>query len=429
MANEDEPQAPPSASYCPSDNEEDSSSGSSPPFSSDSDTDTTFRKQIGSHLSTLTDVVNDNLIIVRYATFSTVFLLGAYGVANTPLFYRYKNLNDIASKVFTKRQRIHGRIVGVLDSTNNNVAGSGRQFVSSSSQSSKHWNDVAASSSSTLNNSDDNSTQPQQQRPITILFRHSSPMERLLTQSAMDKILQFTSSSGKSSSPSGLLYSSSNTHRNLLPIELAGVVSPPTIATTNHHSASSVLSATLTNGASSTSTSAPSPQVPEVLQSLIEKKARISLQMLALRTSSTNGTDQSTSSSMMDENNMHSAICHLNYRKPNQWFSTTKLGLELVQRGQALVNQDGLVIPTKDDNNAALIDFNPTVKQLQTDSTFISLLEEAEFAAWKSKEGVWSSSQMRELRKEYVEEEEHLNSSLWSRVKRGFSWIIGVSRK
>jgi hypothetical protein len=428
MANNDETPPPPSASHEPCDIKAGNSSSSSPgSSSSDSGADPTLRKQIGTHLSTLTDVVNDNLIIIRYATFSTVFLLGAYGVANTPLFYRYKNLNGIASKVFTKRQRIHGRIVGVYP----NVESSGRQlFTSTSSQSSKYWTDATATTSSSAMNS---TQQQQQQKPITILFRHSSPIERLLTQSAMEKILQFTSASGKSSSPSGLLYSSSNPHRNLLPIELAGIVSPPTIATNN--SASSVLSATLTKG-SSPSSSPISSQVPEVLQSLIEKKARVSLQMLALRTiSDTNGKDKYAPSSMMDENNnMHSAICHLSYRKPNQWFSTTNLGLELVQKGQALVNQDGLVIPneTSDNNNTAsftLIDFNPTVKQLQQDSTFISQLEEAEFAAWKSKEGVWSSSQMRELRKEYVEEEEYLNSSLWSRVKRGLSWIIGKSKR
>jgi len=304
--------------------------------------------------------------------------------------------------VFTKRKRIHGRLIGVADSTNNNVAG----FAT----------DGSTTSLST------------QQTPITILFRHSSPIERLLTQSAMEKILQFTTARVKST-PSGLLYSPLNTNRHLLPIELAGICLPPTIASTYYNSAS-VLSPTLTKGPSMSSSST-SSQLPELLQSLIEQNARVSLQMLALRTdsSSTNGTERSTSSLLMDENGMHSAICHLSYRKPNQWFSTTNLGLELVQRGQALVNQDGLVIPTKDDDNAALIDFNPTVKQLQADSTFISQLEEAEFEAWKSREGVWSSSQMRELRKEYVEEEEYLNNSLWSRIKRGLSWIVGKSRK
>ena len=388
------------------------------PGSNSSDADKTLRSRIGSHLSTLTDAVNDKLIIIRYATFSTVFLLGAYGIVNTPLFYRYKNLNDIPSNMFTKRKWIHGRIVGVVGSES--VTGSGGGVTSATSRSSRYWEDaaVSGSTSSVAVNNRDILTEQQhqrQQRPITILFRHSSPIERLLPQSAMDKILQFTTStSEKSRSTSKLLYSSLNAlnaHRNLLPIELAGVVTPPTIA--GNPSASSILSATLTKASPPSSSS---PEI-QVVTSLIEENARVSLQMLALRTNKKDGNDEFT--------NLHSAICHLSYRKPNQWFSTTNLGLELVQNGQALVNLDG-VIP----RNETLIDFNPSVKQIQQDVEFISQLEQVEFAAFRSKEGLWSSSQMRELRREYVEEEEYLNSNLWSRIKRGLkNWILGSRKK
>ena len=352
----------------------------------DSGADVTLRSKVGSKLSSITDFVNDNLIIIRYATFSTVFFLGAYGIANTPLFYRYKNLNDIPSKVFTKRKWIHGRVVGLLERESKSSTSP-----SSTSRSFEHWKDTSASAA---NIGDNNPTKEQQQQPITILFRHSSPMERLLTESAMERVLKFTSASGKSSSAaSGLLYSTSNTQRNLLPIELAGVVSTS------------------------------SSQTHVVLQSLIEKKARVSLQMLALR-------KENTASSTIDENKMHSAICHLNYRQPKQWFDTN-LELELVKRGKALVNPDGLVIPTKDrSTDTTLIDFNPTVKQLQQDSTFISQLEEAEFAAFQSKAGVWSSKHLREvLRREYVEEEEHLHNSWWNRMQRGLDWLLAGSKR
>ena len=378
--------------------------------SSESGGESTFRTQVGRHLSTLTDVVNDNLIIVRSATFATVFLVGAYGIANTPLFYRHKNLNDIASKVFTKRQRIHGRIVGILDS--NKVA------------SSNVWNDASVASSSTLNKIGNDITQThQKQKPVTILFRHSSVMERLLPQSAMESILQF--SSGRNLSPSGLINSSSKAPRNLLPIELAGIVSF-SLPTTNTNTASKVLSQSLSKGASFKSSS---QQVPEALQSLIDKKVRVSLQMLALRSVKTprSGAEESTTT-MMDESRTFAAICHLSYKKPNQWLNTTNLGLELIQRGQALVNQEGLIVP-EEHGNSELIDFNPTIKQLHADSSFISKLEEAEFKAWKAKEGAWSSLEMRELRKEYVEEDRYLNSSLWSKMKNGLKWIIGIGRK
>jgi len=77
MAIDDKSEEPPSASRGPSDNKDEIESVSSSPDGnsrgggSESGTDTTFRTQIGSHLSRLTDVVNDNLIIIRYATFST----------------------------------------------------------------------------------------------------------------------------------------------------------------------------------------------------------------------------------------------------------------------------------------------------------------------------------------------------------------------
>jgi hypothetical protein len=392
-----------------SNNNDDSSKASRslmepPPSTSggaDSSVDVTLRSKVGSRISFLSDFVNDNLIIIRYATFSTVFIVAAYGVANTPLFYRYKNLNDIPSKVFTNRKWIHGRVVGLLE----------RGSRSSTSPSATDWKDTSASATAI---DDDNLTKEQQQQPITILFRHSSPMERLLTESAMERVLKFTSASGKTSSAaSGLLYSASNTQRNLLPIELAGVVSAPSTA-------SSFMSTNLTKVSSKSPSSS---QTQEELQSLIEKKARVSLQMLALR-------KENTSLSRTDENKMHSAICHLSYRQPTQWFNNN-LGLELVKRGQALVNPDGLVIPTKDSGaTTTLIDFNPTVKQLQQDSTFISQLEEAEFAAFQSKVGVWSSKQMRELlRREYVEEEEYLHNSWLSRMQRGLDWLLGRSKR
>ena len=40
---------------------------------------TTIRHQVGNQFSNISDLINDNLIVVRYATVSTVLLLGIYG--------------------------------------------------------------------------------------------------------------------------------------------------------------------------------------------------------------------------------------------------------------------------------------------------------------------------------------------------------------
>ena len=117
----------------------------------------------------------------------------------------------------------------------------------------------------------------------------------------------------------------------------------------------------------------------------------------------------------------------------------------MVQKGQAWINASGMVVPlsnidadvkdnTKDDpsnrrressDSSIIIDYNPTVKQLQSDTKFISQLEEAEYTAWKSKLGMWSSNQVRELRNEYIEEE-NLKKNSWSiitLIKRGWDFV------
>jgi len=422
----------------------------------------TLRTQLGIGLSAVSDTINSNLIVVRYATISSIFLLGAYGVANTPLFYRYKHVMDIPAGMFLRRKWIYGRIVGVVenDSTNNvnvRVVG-GRQAATHASG----WSDASAAesaskksnmglasllSSSLQKASESNAdfesfttntnTLSTPEQPVVVLFRHSSPMERLLTQSAMDNLLSIT---GKS--PSRLLYSSANPHRNLLPIELAGIAAPPSSS----------------SRASSLGISMGDQQGNQLdlLQQLVQQKARVSLQLLAQRTVKTDkvpsyhhdhDSDRNKTNDralpIKDEMMSNTAICHLHYKQQSQWFTTTNAGLELVKRGQALVSSLGMVVPlstidnttdtkpSKDDNEnkntTAIINFNPTVKQLQNDTDFIAELEQSEYSAWKSKVGMWSSSRMRDLRTEYKEEEEYNNNkwstSVWKMVKKGLSWI------
>jgi hypothetical protein len=49
----------------------------------------------GKAMTGFSDLVNENLIAFRYGTVATVTLLTAYGLANTPLFFRYKTARDI----------------------------------------------------------------------------------------------------------------------------------------------------------------------------------------------------------------------------------------------------------------------------------------------------------------------------------------------
>jgi len=396
--------------------------------SSNKNTTLTIKQQCGKQLSNITDLVNDNLIVVRYATFSTVLLLGAYGIANTPLFYRYKHVMDIPISNFTKRKYLHGRIVGVVERS----CGIGRSSSNISSSSSN--NGVASllssslqrdkiSSDSNRDKESKNASEDVQRHPIVLLFRHSSPMERLLSKSTMEKVLKVTGQS----TTTGLLYSSANLNRNLLPIELAGLISPP------FTQSPSILSSSLTGSSSSNTFT--------LIDELIQQKTKISIQLLAQRVAAEpkrNNKKEDGDRHIDDDKIQNTAICHLLYKQPKQYFWQTSIaGLEMVQRGEAWTS--GVVVPLsnieddigssenkpKTKESTTTIDYHPTVKQLQNDTKYISHLEEAEYKAWQSKNGMWSSKHVREIRKEYIEyEEEEKNKwSVLSLLKRGFDFV------
>jgi hypothetical protein len=76
------------------------------------------RWSIGRAMEAASDVVNDNILVARYATIASIGLLTLYGFANTPLLYRHKQISDIATSSFTKRRTIHGRLVGIVKPEN-----------------------------------------------------------------------------------------------------------------------------------------------------------------------------------------------------------------------------------------------------------------------------------------------------------------------
>ncbi len=379
---------------------------------------TTLRGKIGGTLSAISDVVNEHLIVVRYATFSTVLLMGAYGVANTPLFYRYKHVMDIPQTMFTKRKWIHGRIVGIAGNKSlgaNNGArertiireptsGISSLLYPPSTPRAARMEESGRSGSSDKCSS--NAPNPQIQHahnPIVVLFRHESPMERFLTRI-------------KVRSPSTALFSSSTPYRNLLHIELAGVSSPPSHSSSN-------LSASLSMP--------PNPFM--LLDELIQHNSKVSLQLVAQRVTSANprlaqaSVDSYKNDGAVIEGANRTAICHLHYQQKNQWSASTSASLELVRLGQAWINCGGVVAPLSsvDDRNGSILNFNPSVKQLQDDAEFISELEKVEYSSWKSKAGMWSSDHNRRLRKEYTEEEERENNkwNVRTLLKRGWEWI------
>jgi hypothetical protein len=106
-----------------------------------------LRSVAGSALHNLSDLVNDNIIAARYGTFAAIGLLSAYGLAHSPLFFRFKTVADIPASLFVKRQKIRCRLIRIVEPETTNTG---------------------------------------QRQAIICLVRHLSPTGSLLSRSAFD---------------------------------------------------------------------------------------------------------------------------------------------------------------------------------------------------------------------------------------------------
>jgi hypothetical protein len=60
--------------------------------------ETSVRKVVGTRMHNLSQAINDNLIAARYGAMAGIFLLTAYGLSNTPLFFRFRIISEIPGK-------------------------------------------------------------------------------------------------------------------------------------------------------------------------------------------------------------------------------------------------------------------------------------------------------------------------------------------
>jgi len=149
------------------------------------------RDTAGKFMSVLSDCINNNIVIARYGSFATISLLTAMGIAQLPIFFRYKTISGIPSSFFKYRRKIHGRIVGVIEQESHASYGKLKK----------------------------------QERPIICLVRHVSPMGRLMNRATFDFFTRYSPTYSASNSKS------SNFLKNLLRVEIAGVTVPPHLKT------------------------------------------------------------------------------------------------------------------------------------------------------------------------------------------------------
>jgi hypothetical protein len=157
------------------------------------------------------DGINNNLIAARYGTMAAIGLLAAYGISQTPLFFRYRTVSEIPSRYFPgggggggnsslRRRMFFGRLPGRMmpGCTENNAA------------------PRSCSSDNSINNSG---------AAVLCYVRHLSPVERLLSRSWLDTFLKLH--------PASLAVSSSATSNrpeesitDLLQIQIAAIEYP-----------------------------------------------------------------------------------------------------------------------------------------------------------------------------------------------------------
>jgi hypothetical protein len=57
-----------------------------------------LRQVLGWSMEGFSNLINENLIAARYGASASIFLLTAYGLSNTPLFFRFRTVSEIPGR-------------------------------------------------------------------------------------------------------------------------------------------------------------------------------------------------------------------------------------------------------------------------------------------------------------------------------------------
>ena len=337
------------------------------------------RRTIGDGMHAVSNIINEHIIAARYVTFATVALLGAVGIARTPLFHRYKSISEIPKEFFAKRKTLHGRIIHIFQEE---------------------------SGSNTRTASEPSNASGNAEAPVICLVRHLSPVGRLLSKTAFNFSL--------SNSPAVRLGGAVEKSRDLLKIEIAGIKAPP-----SYRSAGG------------------SEQPGEWLNRLAANRTSVACTLIARRIdkSPEENTNNNASSKRGykakgdnfdagDQHLQNRAICQVKYRP--RMFSVFRqdLASTLIAFGRANVLSSGMCA---EDLSTAIIDGDKDIKTLQADAKYLENLASSEFEAVKELRGMWSDQLVRQHHPELVEEAEFEQTA--STGKKLWRWLrerVGV---
>uniref|UniRef100_A0A6V0ASV0 Uncharacterized protein n=1 Tax=Pseudo-nitzschia australis TaxID=44445 RepID=A0A6V0ASV0_9STRA len=364
------------------------------------------RSIVGGGMDRFTALINDNIIAARYGVFATIALLTVYGISNTPLFFRYRTVAEIPKSFFVGRRRLYCRIIGVHRDANANHVTRGTADM-----------------------------------PIQITVRNLSPIGMLLPTSWFESLMRISPSSGNFSR--GLVKGGGKAEESkteLLRLQIAGIFAPPV--------------------------SRDSYDPVQVLERLAKKRTLVSCQLLGREVlTPLEGNDESAyqqniqqSSSSVDENNSsvyfyddinsnnevptvldgcQVALCKITYRPQFLQIFPTDLAETLVEAGNGSVASNLLFHSSsphtenckRDDIlttafKREITDASQRIQDIRNDVKYLDKLAILEFEAAQKSKGMWSVPEVRQMKKEIVDEvdfqaEASLLQKIWRRIQGG----------
>ncbi len=293
----------------------------------------------------------------------------AYGISRTPLLFRYRTVAEVPRSYFVGRRNLYCRIIGVHRDASANYSSNGNEDAG-----------------------------------IHLLVRHLSPIGALLPTSWFESLMRISPSNRNFSGKGDNAQKGS---RELLKLQIAGVVSPPLPGYDYDPT--------------------------EFLERLAKKRTLVSCQLLGRSIvatpkqkedidsyrnrnqlpSETNNEDTTIFSADLDDYQV--ALCRLTYRPRWQFFSTD-VAEELVREGNAnvastILNYSSSATKSGPNDNdlvgaleTKISDTSQRIQDIRRDVKYLEGLETCEFEAAQKSKGMWSVPEIRQMKKEIVDE-------------------------
>ncbi|GKY99405.1 hypothetical protein MPSEU_000895200 [Mayamaea pseudoterrestris] len=337
--------------------------------------DFTARRLLGTGTSRLSDFINEHLKAVRLAASASIFLITAYGIAHSPVFFRYRTVAELPSKYFKRRKTLSCRVI-------------------------KAEKDPA-------------------NRTIMLYMRHLSPLERLsFSKSWYERLVSLQ--------PSSILHKvDDDDPSQLLKVALAGLQWPSYEwddgwfdQLVQHKTPVTCQCLARDVSYAQSTRSAVSPRAVNSATLMrtgpVGRRNKRPIPDIDGQPTTAYGDDQI-------------AVCKIHYRPmDSKWkllrlFQMSDLAESMVQHGRAITKEDTLYGPTSEEH--VMVDMSDSLKDLQRDAAYFEQLSNLEYQAARKYRGIWSDLSYRENREDVVDKIDfQAVSTIFNKLMR---WLRG----